>query len=239
MSGSERGFTTLSERSLHRMVKDYLEPDRQYQEVPVEGFVADVYRNGRIWEVQTGSVTPLVKKLLRLPEEYPVTIVLPIIREKTIVTVAGTGEILSRRKSPKKGTWWESYYQLPRLIPLAGRPGLRLRLMLIDADEYRAEQPVSRVGRTLCRRLDRVPTAVVEQRELAFPGELGQLLPETLPGRFTREELRRACRLSERAMGGGLSALMKLGAVRAAGKDGRKLLYERAGEGENQKEIQA
>lgn len=121
MSGDcEFRFSTLSERTLHRAVKDYLEPDRQYQEVPVAGFVADIFRGGQLLEVQTGSVTPLVKKLLRLPKEYPVTIVLPIVREKTLVTLSEEGELLSRRRSPKKGGWWEAYYQLPRLLP-AGR----------------------------------------------------------------------------------------------------------------------
>lgn len=92
MSGDcEFRFSTLSERTLHRAVKDYLEPDRQYQEVPVAGFVADIFRDGQLLEVQTGSVTPLVKKLLRLPKEYPVTIVLPIVREKTLVTPVGRG----------------------------------------------------------------------------------------------------------------------------------------------------
>ena len=38
-------FRRLSESTLHRAVKDYLEPDRQYQEVPVAGFVADIFRD--------------------------------------------------------------------------------------------------------------------------------------------------------------------------------------------------
>ena len=213
MSGDcEFRFSTLSERTLHRAVKDYLEPDRQYQEVPVAGFVADIFRDGQLLEVQTGSVTPLVKKLLRLPKEYPVTIVLPIVREKTLVTLSEEGELLSR---------------LPRLLPLAERPGVRLRLILVDADEYRTETPSKRVGRSLCRRLDRVPTAFGEELDLAFPEELGALLPPGLPDPFTREELRKLTRLSVRGMSGGLSALMKLGAVRPAGKDGRRTLYER------------
>ena len=97
MSGDcEFRFSTLSERTLHRAVKDYLEPDRQYQELPVAGFVADIFRDGQLLEVQTGSVTPLVKKLLRLPKEYPVTIVLPIVREKTLVTLSEERDLLSR-----------------------------------------------------------------------------------------------------------------------------------------------
>lgn len=59
MSGDcEFRFSTLSERTLHRAVKDYLEPDRQYQEVPVAGFVADIFRGGQLLEVQTGQCDP-------------------------------------------------------------------------------------------------------------------------------------------------------------------------------------
>jgi len=104
---------------------------------------------------------------------------------------------------------------------------VRLRLILVDADEYRTETPSKRVGRSLCRRLDRVPTAFGEELDLAFPEEIGALLPPGLPDPFTREELRKLTRLSARGMSGGLSALMKLGAVRPAGKDGRRTLYER------------
>ena len=98
------------------------------------GIVADLFRDGEVIEVQTGSVTPLVKKLLGLPP-MPVTIVLPIIREKRICTVDENGVLLRCRKSPKRGTVYDCYYQLPRLLPLLGREKLTLRLLLLDADE--------------------------------------------------------------------------------------------------------
>lgn len=173
-------------------------------------------------------MTPLVKKLLRLPKEYPVTIVLPIVREKTLVTLSEEGELLLPPAAPRKrAAGGRPITSCPGCCPLAERPGVRLRLILVDADEYRTETPSKRVGRSLCRRLDRVPTAFGEELDLAFPEELGALLPPGLPDPFTREELRKLTRLSVRGMSGGLSALMKLGAVRPAGKDGRRTLYER------------
>ena len=224
VNGGDSGFGTLNERTLHSAVKAYIEPDRAFREVAFGGFIADILRDGAITEVQTGSVTPLVKKLLRLPPEVPVTIALPIVREKTICMIDENGELISRRRSPKKSSFAESFYQLPRLLPLAGRDQLWLRLILLDADEYRSTLPVQRIGRRDCRRIDRIPTRIVEDRTLAFPGELAGLLPG-LPPVFTREELKRATRLSDRGMSGGLSALIKLGVVEQAGKDGRKNLY--------------
>ena len=85
VSGGDSGFGTLNERTLHSAVKAYIEPDRAFREVAFGGFIADILRDGAITEVQTGSVTPLVKKLLRLPPEVPVTIALPIVRERPSV----------------------------------------------------------------------------------------------------------------------------------------------------------
>lgn len=220
------GIGTLSERTLHRAVKEYLEPDVRCQEVPVAGIVADLFRDGEVIEVQTGSVTPLVKKLLGLPP-MPVTIVLPIIREKRICTVDENGVLLRCRKSPKRGTVYDCYYQLPRLLPLLGREKLTLRLLLLDADEYRTEAPNARVGRRDCRRLDRVPTAFREDHSYRFPEGFGGLLPPELPEVFTREMLRQATGLSPRAVSGGLAALQKCGAVERCGREGRACLYRR------------
>lgn len=108
----------LSERTLHRAMKGHIwnrtASIRRYR---WQGLWRIYSGTVQLLEVQTGSVTPLVKKLLRLPKEYPVTIVLPIVREKTLVTLSEEGELLSRRRSPKKGGWWEAYYQRPGCCP--------------------------------------------------------------------------------------------------------------------------
>ena len=116
---------------------------------------------------------------------------------------------------------------MPRLLPLLGREKLTLRLLLLDADEYRTEAPNARVGRRDCRRLDRVPTAFREDHSYRFPEGFGGLLPPELPEVFTREMLRQATGLSPRAVSGGLAALQKCGAVERCGREGRAYLYRR------------
>ena len=57
------GIGTLAEKTLHAVLKRYIEPDERFHEVQVGSFVADVFRDERIFEIQTGSFTPLRPKL--------------------------------------------------------------------------------------------------------------------------------------------------------------------------------
>ncbi len=47
------GIGTLSEKTVHAIFKDYYEPDEDHQEIPIENYVADIYRDGEIIEIQT------------------------------------------------------------------------------------------------------------------------------------------------------------------------------------------
>ena len=47
------GFGTLKEKTVHAVMKLYYEPDEDYHEVPIEGYIADIYTGERIIEIQT------------------------------------------------------------------------------------------------------------------------------------------------------------------------------------------
>ena len=46
------GIGTLSEKTVHAIFKDYYEPDEDHQEIPIENYVADIYKDGEIIEIQ-------------------------------------------------------------------------------------------------------------------------------------------------------------------------------------------
>ena len=64
----------LSEKTVHAVLKNYYEPDEDHQEIPVEGMVADIYRDGNIIEIQTAHFDKLREKLARFLPYYDVTI---------------------------------------------------------------------------------------------------------------------------------------------------------------------
>ena len=54
--GSQRmrqGIGTLSEKTVHAVMKNYYAPDTDMHEIPIENFVADIYTGQEIIEIQT------------------------------------------------------------------------------------------------------------------------------------------------------------------------------------------
>ena len=54
--GTERekqGIGTLSEKTVHAVLKNFYAPDEDMHEIPIEGCVADIYTGTEIVEIQT------------------------------------------------------------------------------------------------------------------------------------------------------------------------------------------
>lgn len=78
------GIGTLKERSLHAVLKYWFSPDEACHERKVGRYVADVFDGERVVEIQTGSAYRLQPKLEAFLPAYPVTVVLPLVRRKTL-----------------------------------------------------------------------------------------------------------------------------------------------------------
>lgn len=95
------GIGTLSEKTVHAVLKHYYAPDESQHEIPVEGCVADIFNGKEIIEIQTRSFDRMRPKLERFLPLYPVTIVYPIPYCKHVYWIdEETGEISGGRKSP-------------------------------------------------------------------------------------------------------------------------------------------
>ena len=57
------GIGTLSEKTVHAILKNYYEPDEDHQEIPIENYVADIYTDGEIIEIQTAQFNRMREKL--------------------------------------------------------------------------------------------------------------------------------------------------------------------------------
>ena len=74
----EGSIGTLGEKTLHSVLKYYLEPCDDFHEVAVGRYVADIMRDDCITEIQTRGFDRLRGKLRAFPKEHPVTVVYPI-----------------------------------------------------------------------------------------------------------------------------------------------------------------
>ena len=57
----KNGIGTLGEKTLHAVLKKFYEPDISHQEIRIERFVADIFRDEEIIEIQTRSFNSMRK----------------------------------------------------------------------------------------------------------------------------------------------------------------------------------
>ena len=228
-SRTTTGIGTLSEKILHATLKHYYAPGADTHEIKIGRYIADIVGEDGIIEIQTQAFDRLRKKLEAFLAVARVTVVLPIARQKWICLAdPDTGEVVSRRKSPQRGTIYHAMPELYKIKYLLGYPGLTLRFPLMDMEEYRllSDRP-GRYRRTKARRHQRVPLELVEEIALGCDDDYNQFLPE-LPELFDSGELAKAAHIPLRLAQVTLNILLDRGVIAREGKRGRRFLYRKA-----------
>ncbi len=226
LNRKRKGIGTLSEKTLHAILKLYLEPDADYHEVPVNGFVADIYRDGSIIEVQTANFNKLREKLSVFLNEYEVTIAYPIPYEKWLSWMdTETGELGKKRKSPKTGSAYEAFIQLYKIKQFLNNPNIRIKLLLINMDEIRLLNGWSSNKKRGSTRFDRIPRELVEEIDFETAKDYIQMVPMDLPETFLAKEFARAAHISIGLAQMTLNILTYTEVVERVGKSGNAILY--------------
>ncbi len=190
---SEGGIGTYSERSLHKILKFYLEPDEGYHEIKVKGYVADIKRENEIIEIQTRSMSRLIPKLERFLPDHKVTVVYPLEHSKYIRWIdRDTGEISERRKSPKIATVFDSIYELYNIRRFIGNENLAIKLVFLNVEEFRYRNAKA-FGKTRDKvRVERIPLSLERVIDIRGRGDYRIFIPDGLPDIFTAADFNRA-----------------------------------------------
>ncbi len=221
------GIGTLSEKTVHAILKNYYEPDEDRQEIPIENYVADIFAGGEIIEIQTRQFDKLRGKLSAFLPLYPVTIVYPIPREKWIIWIdEETGELSGKRKSPLKGSPYTVFPELYRIKAFLKDPHLRFRLVLLDMEEYKLLNGRGKNRKIRASRYDRIPTELVQEMEIDCPRDFMQFVPLELENAFTSREFAKAAHISLPLAQTALNILYHMETVLRVGKKGKLYLYE-------------
>lgn len=221
------GIGTLSEKTVHAILKNYYEPDEDRQEIPIENYVADIYADEEIIEIQTRQFDKLRDKLKTFLPLYPVTIVYPIPREKWLIWIdEESGELSTKRKSPKKGNAYMIFPELYKIKMFLKEENLRIRPVLLDMEEYRLLNGWSRDKKKGSSRFDRIPTELIEEVEINCLQDYMQFVPYELPEQFTTKDFAKAAHITTALAQTTLNILYHVGVVERVGKQGKAYLYE-------------
>ncbi len=223
---SRESIGRLQEKQLHATLKFWLDAEEAHHEVKLPcGAVADIFDGERVTEIQNGNFSGFRIKLCRLLEEYPVTVIYPLPRKKTIFWVdPATGERAAGHRSPKVGTFADAAPELLFIAKQLFHPSLTVRLQLMDVEEYKLQDGWGNDGKRGAHRLERVPTALGETLEIRTPADLKQCLPAGLPAVFTSADYQKCTRLRGRRLSAALKLFVETGVI-AREKRGNKYVY--------------
>lgn len=225
------GIGTLGEKTLHAILKYYFEPNSDYHETRYCGFVADIAYEGQVIEIQTRSFDKLRRKLDKFLEQGSVRVVYPIAYEKYLEWIdEETGAISKKRKSPKKGTPYEAFFELYKIKSYLVHPNLKLSIVLLNIEEQRLLNGWSQDKKRGSHRYERIPTKLVDQIDINSTRDFRKLIPEGIEEPFSTKTYKEATKLSIEQARTALHVLHYVGAIEKVGKKGNLILYQIAGD---------
>ena len=225
----EAGIGTYKEKSLHYVLKNFFCSDSNSHEVAYKGYVADIMEDGYITEIQSSSLSGMKGKLDAFLTDNTVRIVFPIIEKRNIVWInTVTGDMKRSPRSVSGDNIYVLLRQLIYIIDYLRDPSLMITVVKLHADDYRLLDGRGKDRKIAATKVDTVPTELVDIADMVFPCDLYDLLPESLPEVFTREEIAKATRLRGRALWAVLKVFEEMRVILKTEPLGRKHRYMRA-----------
>jgi len=224
---NDKGIGTLSEKTVHAIMKNYYEPNEDNHEVKIEGYVADIYNEQGIIEIQTRQFNKMRAKLSTFLNLYPVTIVYPMPYNKWVFWIDNeTGETTKKRKAPKKWSAYDAFFELYKIKEFLKNPNLRMRLVLMDMEEYRLLNGWNASKKRGSTRFDRIPLEIKQEVVIEQPEDYMQFIPYDIEEQFTSKEFAKAAKIKVDTARLVLNILYYVGVVKRVGKEGNSFVYE-------------
>ncbi len=193
----------------------------------ISQYVADIVRGDLIVEIQTMNFSAIKKKLENLVQKHKVRLVYPIVERKCIIHIDKSGEVVSRRKSSRKGNLTDLFRELIRVPELIKEDNFSLEVLLIDEEEIRIDDGKGswrrRGASVKDRKLIGVNTRILFENSIDFL----KLLPEELPETFTNKELANSKEVSVRTAQQITYCFRRSGMIRVIEKRGKELVFQK------------
>ena len=217
----------MTEYSLHSEIKAWYSILGDALEVKVvDGFVIDVLRDNLLIEIQTRNFSAIKKKLSMLVVGNRVRLVYPIAKLKWIVYVTKLGEVVRRRKSPKRGKLIDLFYELVYLAHLVKNKNFSFEVLLIEEEELRCNDGKGswrRRGVSIKdRRLLNVFDRVVFENSQGFLRFLPFNMGESFTNKFLAKKLGVSIRLAQKIT----YCLRKMNLISIDGRKKKELLFK-------------
>ncbi len=231
---SSCGIGTLGEKTLHRTLKAFFCPSECVHEVKLYGHIADAVYGGTIYEIQTGGLFPLKKKLLSYKEntEYDIEIVVPVVKKKSLVWIdPESGEMAAPRGTNAGLGKWHILAEMVYLLSVFDFSRMSLTVAELTVCDYKLLDGYGENKKKKATRYERLPTELLDIRNIKTRKDFAEyFLPEDLPNPFSSADFSRKTHLRRRSLSAALKVLLDMNMIRICGKEKNKILYEKNSE---------
>ena len=224
----QAGINLYSEYSLHVQLKERLAGPGCRLEAAVEGKVVDLVRpDGELVEVQTGHLGQIVPKVLALASSgHRVRVVYPVSAECVIRRLdPKTEELLSTRKSPKRGDLYQLFDELVKATGLIAAHNVTVEVLIVRSSETKTKDGTGSWRRRGDRTIDRELVEVLSSRSFRTRAQWLAIVPKSLPLPWTSVSLGKKLGIGAEKARKILYCFAKAGLLEEDGKEGRRKLY--------------
>ncbi len=219
----------MTEYSLHSEVKSLYSASGDELEVKVnEGFVVDILKENLLIEIQTRNFSAIRNKLGKLVIDNKVRVVYPIAQQKWIKYVSSLGELINRRRSPKKGKLLDIFHELIHISDLVKNNNFSFEVLFIEEEELRCNDGNGSWRRKGVSIKDRRLLAVLDRVVFKNKQDFLRFLPFDLDEVFTNKLLAKKLGISVRLAQKISYCLRKMGLISINGKKRNAYLFKRS-----------
>ncbi len=246
MEDSYDGIGTLGEKQMHAAIKRFVCPDVSKHEVKLDGekpsntdgggkktkarrFVADVLDGKNVYEIQTGSLAPLVAKIKWIFEntDLNVTIIHPIAETKWVNLIDEKGNITKRYKSPVKGRVEDIAGELYFLKELIACPRFSLVILVMEGEQYKKIVSRGKKGFARYKKYELIPVSLLRAHIFHGLDDYKCFVPDALEPRFTVKQFSQKTKIRGKDAYSAVHSLCDMGLLRADGNIGRAAAYSK------------
>lgn len=221
-----KSINIYNERSQHRTLKFLFEADSAFHEVKVGPYIADVCKNGNIFEIQTAGFAALKNKLNYFTDDYNVTVVYPVPAVKTIMwTDTETGEITEGRRFSMKSAKYKLLKELIHIVDIFSRDNLSVLIIETEVKEYRMLDGRGVDSKIKATKVDTVPVGILNSISINNIDDLKIFLPFDTDLDYKRADFEKIFQLKGRNLSAAIKALVILGVLTKC-KKGKDVFYK-------------
>jgi len=236
------GIGTLGEKQMHAAIKRFVCPDESKHEIKLDNdtedgekkkgrrrFVADVLDGNTVYEIQTGSLAPLVPKLdwIMANTDLNVTVIHPIAEVKWVNILGDDGRISKRYRSPRPDKLADFAGELYYVRHLLDCPRFSLVILATEAEQYKKNAENKKRRRSKYEKYELIPVNLLRAHVFLGLESYKYFVPDELCGPFTVKQYSAASKIRGRDAYSIVHTLCDVGLLREVGKVGRAAAYEK------------